>query len=165
MRRSPKRWRRSTRRGAPRVRDSQAAHRRGVSRSGQPEGSFDRTLEQAIVPLLQTPVRDGPARVQPHGIVYAYADSKERISPPAQKQLLRMGPANARIVQAKLREIALALEHTAQRLPASSRNFSAGRTPAASVDLRRSTSSASRSLPSRSRSSNSVDAARHARTR
>jgi hypothetical protein len=84
---------------------------------GQPEGSFDRTLEQAIVLLLQTPVRDGPARVQPHGIVYAYADSKEENLTAAQKQLLRMGPANARIVQAKLREIALALGIPAQRLP------------------------------------------------
>jgi hypothetical protein len=84
---------------------------------GQPEGSFDRTLEQAIILLLQTPVRDGPARVQPHGIVYAFADPKDENLTAAQKQLLRMGPANARIVQAKLREIALALGIPSQRLP------------------------------------------------
>jgi len=35
----------------------------------------------------------------------------------AQKQLLRMGPENARIVQAKLCEIALALGVPPQRLP------------------------------------------------
>jgi len=84
---------------------------------GRPDGSFDRTLEQAIVSLLQTPVREGPARVQPHGIGYAFVDPREENLSAAQKQLLRMGPANARIVQAKLREIALALGIPSSRLP------------------------------------------------
>ena len=84
---------------------------------GQPEGTFDRTLEQAIVALLETPIREGPPRVQPHGIVYAFADPREENLSAAQKQLLRMGPGNARIVQAKLREIALALGIPPQRLP------------------------------------------------
>jgi hypothetical protein len=37
----------------------------------------------------------------------------------AQKQLLRMGPRNERLVKAKLREIALALGMTPAQLPAS----------------------------------------------
>jgi len=84
---------------------------------GEPEGTFDRTLEQAIVALLETPIREGPTRVQPHGIGYAFADRRDENLSAAQKQLLRMGPANARIVQAKLREIALALGIPSSRLP------------------------------------------------
>jgi hypothetical protein len=85
---------------------------------GQPAGSFDRTLERAIVSLLETPVRDGPVRLQPQGgLDYAFADPREEGLTPAQKQLLRMGPENARIVQAKLREIAIALGIPPQRLP------------------------------------------------
>jgi hypothetical protein len=85
---------------------------------GQPDGSFDRTLERAIVALLETPVRGGPARLQPQGgIGYAFADSRNEDLSAAQKQLLRMGPENARMVQAKLREIALALGIPPQRLP------------------------------------------------
>ncbi|HKB12821.1 MAG TPA: DUF3014 domain-containing protein [Vicinamibacterales bacterium] len=79
--------------------------------------SFDATLERAIVALLETPVRAGPERLRLHGIGYAYADADEEALAPAQKQLLRMGPANARMVQAKLREIALALGVPPQRLP------------------------------------------------
>jgi hypothetical protein len=57
-------------------------------------------------------------RLQPHGGVgYAFADPRDEGLTPAQKQLLRMGPGNARIVQAKLREIALALGIPPQRLP------------------------------------------------
>jgi len=85
---------------------------------GQPDGSFDRTLERAIVELLETPVRSGQVRVQPHGgIGYGFADSRVEDLTAPQKQLLRMGPENARIVQAKLREIALALGIPPQRLP------------------------------------------------
>ena len=36
---------------------------------------------------------------------------------PAQKQLMRMGPRNTKIIQAKLREIATALGIDANRLP------------------------------------------------
>ena len=83
---------------------------------GQPPGSFDATLERAIVLLLETPVRNAPPPLQMKGIGYAYADAGEESLTPAQKQLLRMGPDNARTVQAKLREIALALGIPPQRL-------------------------------------------------
>jgi len=63
-------------------------------------------------------VRGGQARLRMHGGVgYAFADAGEEDLAPAQKQLLRMGPANARAVQAKLREIALALGIPSARLP------------------------------------------------
>jgi hypothetical protein len=88
---------------------------------GELDQSFDRTLERAIVVLLQTPVPDGPLRVEPHGIGYAFADAKLEGLTAAQKQLLRMGPENARRIQTKLREIALALGIPEQRLPANRR--------------------------------------------
>jgi hypothetical protein len=83
---------------------------------GYPEGSFDRALERAIVSLVTTPVPSGSPQLVPRGIGYGYADERfESLSPP-QKQLLRMGPDNARAVQDKLREIAAALGIPPDRL-------------------------------------------------
>jgi hypothetical protein len=80
---------------------------------------FDRTLERAIVLLLETPVRDGPVRVraEPRGIGYGFADPNLESLTSAQKQLLRTGPRNARTIQSSFREIALALGIPPQRLP------------------------------------------------
>jgi len=80
--------------------------------------SFDRTLERAIVILLNTPAIDGSERLKPKGIGYGYADERLESLTPAQKQLLRMGPRHVRVVKAKLREIALALGIPASHLPA-----------------------------------------------
>jgi hypothetical protein len=84
---------------------------------GNPEPLFDRTLERAIVHLLSTPIPDGQIAVEPTGIVYGYADERLEGLTPAQKQLLRMGPQNARAIQRSLREIALALGIPRDRLP------------------------------------------------
>lgn len=81
-------------------------------------GSFDATLERAIVQLLETPVSDRPLQVEPSGIGYAAVDARLDDLRGAQKHLLRMGPSNARRVQAHLRELALALGIPASRLPA-----------------------------------------------
>jgi hypothetical protein len=80
--------------------------------------SFDRTLERAIVALLATPATDGADRLKPKGIGYGYADDRLESLTPAQKQLLRMGPRNARVIKAKLRDIALALGIPPAHLPA-----------------------------------------------
>jgi hypothetical protein len=85
---------------------------------GSPDLSFDRTLERAIVVLLNTPVVDGPVRLKPKGIGYGYADERLESLTGAQKQLLRMGPRNVRIIKARLRDIALALGIPATHLPA-----------------------------------------------
>jgi hypothetical protein len=77
----------------------------------------DRTLENAIVLLLDTPVVAEPIRVEPHGIGYGFADARLERLAPAQKQLLRMGPKNVRVVQSSLRSIALALGIPTGRLP------------------------------------------------
>jgi hypothetical protein len=76
---------------------------------GYPDQPFDRTLQRAIVMLLDTPDVNGPVRVEPKGIGYAFADHLlEALSGP-QKELLRTGPRNVRVIQAKLRDIAVAL--------------------------------------------------------
>jgi len=85
---------------------------------GVQEPSFDRTLERAIVSLLAAPIPDGQVDVTPRGIVYGYADADLESVTAAQKQLMRMGPRNARIIQQKIREIALELGIAAARLPA-----------------------------------------------
>jgi Protein of unknown function (DUF3014) len=80
--------------------------------------SFDRTLERAIVALLATPAIDGSERLRPKGIGYGYADERLESLTPAQKQLLRMGPRNVRVIKTKLREIAIALGIPPSHLPA-----------------------------------------------
>lgn len=84
---------------------------------GTPE-PFDRTLERAIVALLATPVPDAAERLKPKGIGYGYADERLESLTPAQKQLLRMGPRNVRVIKTKLRDIAIALGIPASHLPA-----------------------------------------------
>lgn len=75
------------------------------------EGSFDGALARAVETLLDVPVPDGPVQVvSVGGSVYEYRDPElERLSP-AQKHLLRTGPENIRRIQAKLRELAEALD-------------------------------------------------------
>lgn len=76
---------------------------------GSPDPSFDRTLQRAIVALLNTPILDGAERLVPEGIGYAYEDEHLERLTSAQKQLLRMGPRNVRTITTRLRDIAVAL--------------------------------------------------------
>jgi len=79
---------------------------------GHPEGGFDRALAAAARPLLEVPLLEGDVAVRPvrrATLVYEYADGRLEGLSPAQKQLLRMGPRNARVVQAKLRALSAAL--------------------------------------------------------
>ncbi|HYO54943.1 DUF3014 domain-containing protein [Archangium sp.] len=80
---------------------------REISRPGQ---RFDQTLANAIQRMLDTPVPESELEVvDTPGVNYAYvAPELERLSA-AQKHLLRMGPANARAIQEKLRELRGAL--------------------------------------------------------
>ena len=71
-----------------------------------PDAQFDRTLERAIVQLLRTPVVDRDVELRTDKVSYAYADPALEGLTYAQRQLLRMGPRNVRIVKAKLRAIA-----------------------------------------------------------
>ena len=84
---------------------------------GSADPSFDRTLERAIVALLKTPVVTDAIRLKPKGIGYAFADDRLESLTAAQKQLLRMGPHNVRIIKERLREIAMALGIPSDHLP------------------------------------------------
>ncbi|MGE0449873.1 MAG: DUF3014 domain-containing protein [Vicinamibacterales bacterium] len=86
---------------------------------GHPDTPFDRTVETAIVELLETPVAEGNIALRPAGGVgYAFADPNLESLTAAQRQLLRTGPENMRGIQQSLRSIALALGIPADRLPA-----------------------------------------------
>ena len=76
---------------------------------GFPEGDFDPVLERAIGVLLATPAVEGDSALREKVITYEFVDPNVESLPAAAKQLLRMGPDNMRIVQAKLREIAVQL--------------------------------------------------------
>ena len=89
------------------------AHREAGERST----TFDQTLERAIVSILKTPALTGPVELEPHGVVYIYADPKIEAMSAGQRQLIRMGPENTRTIQTKLRAIALAIGIPAERLP------------------------------------------------
>ena len=78
---------------------------------GFSEGSFDGVMARAFETLLAVPVPEGPIRVVPSGAdAYEFRDPALEDLAPAQKHLLRMGPENVRRVQAKLRELAGALD-------------------------------------------------------
>jgi hypothetical protein len=81
------------------------------------DGSFDSALERAIVAMLRTPAPGGNVRLVPRGAVYGFEDEALEGLTRAQKHLARMGPGNVRVIQAKLRQIALAIGIPAERLP------------------------------------------------
>jgi len=78
---------------------------------------FDRAIEGAIVHLLRAPAVQGEIALIPRGALYNYNDSRIEGLSQAQKQLIRMGPRNMRVIQRKLRDIALALGIPPERLP------------------------------------------------
>lgn len=84
---------------------------------GQPDRTLDQAVEQTIISLLQTPIPSTPVALVPKGGLYAYADPTLEALAPAQKLLLRTGPANARRIQAQVRELAGALGVPEDRLP------------------------------------------------
>jgi hypothetical protein len=89
---------------------------------GIPDADFDRTVERAIVMLLRTPIVEGDIRLRAESVSYKFADPALEGLAKAQRQFLRMGPANMRIVQAKLREVARHLGMADAALPPSERD-------------------------------------------
>ena len=76
---------------------------------GHPEGGFPAALDKATKALLTVPVLPDDVELVPHAIGFRYADPKLEALTPAQKQFLRIGPRNVKLVQGKLRELAAAL--------------------------------------------------------
>ena len=82
------------------------------------EGSFDNALEGAIVAMLRTPALGGDVRLVPDEAgTYLFRDEALENLTPAQKHLARMGAVNTRLIQDKLRQVALAIGIPRARLP------------------------------------------------
>lgn len=76
---------------------------------GYPEASLDRVTARALHRIEAAPVREGAVAVVGSDGVYAFADARLENLGAVEKHLLRMGPRNTRLLQAKAREILLAL--------------------------------------------------------
>ncbi len=85
---------------------------------GHPEGELDVAVERAIVHLLQTPVVEEPIALRPRVLSFRYDREDLEALSPAQKQLLRMGPRNVKLIQEQLRALARELGIPAARLQA-----------------------------------------------
>jgi hypothetical protein len=80
---------------------------------GYPEGSLDRVTAAALKRLASAPARDGDVVVEaggtgPDAIYFFVAPELERLGA-VDKHLLRMGPRNTRLIQAKARQLERAL--------------------------------------------------------
>jgi hypothetical protein len=85
---------------------------------GYPTGDFDAALKKAIVAMLDTPVVEGRIGLVGAPTSYDFTDARLQSLSSAQRQLLRMGPRNERLVQEKLRQIAPLIGMPPQELPA-----------------------------------------------
>jgi len=84
---------------------------------GYPKEDFHQTLLRAIVEILKTPLVEEPIPLEMKVASYAIQDPKLEELSPAQKHLLRMGPENLQLIQAKLREVAVAIGFSEYQLP------------------------------------------------
>ncbi len=73
---------------------------------GYPDRKLDEVAQKALARLANAPVVERPIELTPKGALYIFADSKLEALGPVEKHLLRMGPRNTRLIQAKAREIA-----------------------------------------------------------
>jgi Protein of unknown function (DUF3014) len=78
-------------------------------RIADPNRSFDAAARAALQRIIDAPVVEGPIKVVPHGANDLFADEKLETLGPVEKQLLRMGPRNTKLIQAKSRELLAAM--------------------------------------------------------
>jgi len=76
---------------------------------GYPDRPFDRITAKALDRLERAPVRDDRVEVVDEGGVYVFAEPDLERLGAVETHLLRMGPRNTRLVQAKAKEIREAL--------------------------------------------------------
>jgi hypothetical protein len=84
---------------------------------GHPDGNVDAALQKGISNLLKTPVVEGSISLDQPAVAYQFTNPQLAGLLPVQKQLIRMGPRNERLIQAKLRELAAAIGIPASSLP------------------------------------------------
>jgi aryl carrier-like protein len=76
---------------------------------GYPDTDFDITLKKAITELLRVPVVEDNIKLEKKVVTYVMADSDLESLSSAQKNLFRMGPDSVRLIQEKLRSMAMSL--------------------------------------------------------
>lgn len=76
---------------------------------GEANKTLHGELLKSLELLLATPELEQPPRLIRPTVYYQFADPKLEALPNAQKQLLRMGPENTRLIKAKLRDLSQAL--------------------------------------------------------
>lgn len=74
-----------------------------------PDISLESTVKKAAGEILAAPVLEGQIALVRPSVHYKFADAKLEELGPVQKQMIRMGPANTRIIQAKCREFLVQL--------------------------------------------------------
>ena len=84
---------------------------------GNPDRPFLGTFERAIINLLDVPIVDTSSALVEHAPFFHFTDETLESLSPVQKQFLGMGPSNVRTIQAKIRQIALAIGIADSRLP------------------------------------------------
>jgi Protein of unknown function (DUF3014) len=76
---------------------------------GYPGASLDAVTARALRRIEAAPVRDGDVAVKGDRGLFVFADQKLEQLGDVEKHLLRMGPRNTRLLQAKAKELARAL--------------------------------------------------------
>jgi len=84
---------------------------------GYPNKVFQKTLVMAMAEMLKVPILDQNIEVEQEVVAYKIVDPRLESLNPTQKHLLRMGPENVEIIQAKLRELAKELGVADSELP------------------------------------------------
>lgn len=79
----------------------------------RPGASFDAALSRALAPVMRAEINDAEVEVVPKGLVWAFKDSAKESMDPTSKLMARLGPSNAKKLQASVRAFA-----TAAKLPA-----------------------------------------------
>jgi len=92
------------------VRDIHPLLESAYHKLGYPDRSFDQVATKALQRIIDAPVVEKAPRLVPKGLVHAFADEKLEKLGPVEKLLLRTGPRNTRLIKAKAREIAAALD-------------------------------------------------------
>lgn len=81
----------------------------GWQQLGLAPEDFDNAVIRTLDRILATPELEGPVALEQEAVMYTYADPELEALTPLQKQLLRMGPANLRMIKAQARELREAL--------------------------------------------------------
>lgn len=79
---------------------------------GYPDMDISDAIVEAIDVLLATPVPESLVAVEDDEVMYTYANPAYEALPPAQKQLLRMGPDNIERIKQKLRALKRTFKNT-----------------------------------------------------